>query len=250
MQGWISLHRQLTKKAIWQHSTPEHKVILITLLLMANHREKEWEWNGKEFKAVGGQFVTSIDSIKREAGKGISFQNVRSALKRFEKLEFLTNESTKTGRLITIVNWAQYQDTTKESNKADNKEVTKSQQSTNKEPTTNNNDNNDNKKEHIVLFENLWLAYPKKRGKGQVSETQKKKLLKVGAKQLERCIARYVKEMSGRDEQYMQNGSTFFNTGYVDYTDENFNQKQETTETRLGVIESDSDLGPREEVWM
>lgn len=157
-EGWIKLHRCLFNKAIWQNSTPEQKVILITLLGMANHKGKEWEWKGKQFKAEPGMLVTSLDSICTRCGKGISVQNVRSALNKFEKYEFLTQEVTKTGRLINIVNWRVYQGGFEEGNKdtnkevtndqqSTNKEVTKSQQTGNKEVTTNKNDkniNNDN----------------------------------------------------------------------------------------------------------
>lgn len=146
-EGWIKLHRCLFNKAIWQNSTPEQKVILITLLGMANHKGKEWEWKGKQFKAEPGMLVTSLDSICTRCGKGISVQNVRSALNKFEKYEFLTQEVTKTGRLINIVNWGIYQGGFEEGNKDTNKEVTKNQQTGNKEVTTNKNDkniNNDN----------------------------------------------------------------------------------------------------------
>lgn len=152
-EGWFKIHRCLFKKAIWLNSTPEQKVILITLLGMANHSGREWEWKGKQFKAEPGMLVTSLESICEKSGKGISIQNVRSALTKFEKYEFLTQEVTKTGRLITIVNWGSYQGTKEESNKqpnkevtndqqSANKEVTKSQQTGNKEVTTNKNDKN------------------------------------------------------------------------------------------------------------
>lgn len=148
-EGWIKLYRCLLEKAIWTSSTPEQKVILITLLTMANHEEKEWEWQGKQFKADPGQFVTSLNSIVEKCGKGITTQNVRSALAKFKKYDFLTYQSTKTGRLITIVNWGLYQDKNISTNKATNKEVTKSQQSTNKEVTTNKNDKNDKNDKNI-----------------------------------------------------------------------------------------------------
>lgn len=143
-QGWISLHRCLTKKTIWTNSTPEQKTILITLLLMANHRAKQWEWMGEKFEAKEGQFITSIDKIKEASGKGISTQNVRTALKRFEKLQFLTNEPTKTGRLITVANWGLYQDSENTPNIVPNKDLTNTSQTANKQLTPNNNDNNDN----------------------------------------------------------------------------------------------------------
>jgi len=109
MQGWIKLHRCLMHKPIWQESTPEQKVILTTLLMMANHQGREWEWKGERFQADPGQLVTSLESIADKCGKGITLQNVRTAVKRFEKYEFLTNESTNRNRLITIVNWGSYQ---------------------------------------------------------------------------------------------------------------------------------------------
>lgn len=138
--GWIVLHRKLLDKPIWFESTAEQKVILITLLLMANHAEKEWEWQGQKYVAKPGQFVTSLSKIAEVCGEGISFQNVRTALKRFEKYGFLTNESTNKNRLITINNWAFYQDNPNDTNRQPNKQLTSNQQATNKQLTTNNND--------------------------------------------------------------------------------------------------------------
>lgn len=64
---------------------------------------------GKKSTAKPGQFATSFENISKNAGVGVSIKNVRTALKRFEKLEFLANQSIKTGRFITIVNWEVYQ---------------------------------------------------------------------------------------------------------------------------------------------
>ncbi|SET76611.1 hypothetical protein SAMN05216389_12615 [Oceanobacillus limi] len=147
MQGWIKLHRELLNKPIWLESTPEQKSILVTLLMMANHKEKEWEWKGQKFKAEPGQFVTSLEKIAFKSGKGVSMQNVRTAIKRFERYNFLTNKSTNKNRLITIVNWEIYQDVENEPNKQSNKQLTSNQQAVNKQLTTNKNVKNDNKKD-------------------------------------------------------------------------------------------------------
>jgi hypothetical protein len=133
--NWFKVHRELFEKPIFLNSSPEHFKVLMVILKMANFAEKEWEWGGKSFKAAPGQFVTSLESIRQNCGKGVTIQNIRSAITRFEKLGFLTNEATKTGRLITIVNWAAYQATKDNGNKGANKEVTKSQQRGNKEVT-------------------------------------------------------------------------------------------------------------------
>lgn len=142
-QGWIKLHRELLDKAIWKTSTPEQKIILITLLLMANHEENEWEWNGERYKVQPGQMITSLKSIVEACGKGVTIQNVRTAIDRFEKYEFLTSKSTNKNRLITIVNYTKYQGVENEPNKQTNKQLTSNQQAANKQLTTNKNDKND-----------------------------------------------------------------------------------------------------------
>lgn len=138
--GWVKLYRELKSKSIWQLSSPEQKVVLITILLLANHEENKWEWKGEQFVCKPGQLITSLNSLVRECGDGVSIRNVRTALERFEKLGFLTNSSTKTGRLITILNWEKYQGRDYVSDKGSDKEPTKSRQRPDKEPTTNKND--------------------------------------------------------------------------------------------------------------
>ena len=83
--GWIKLHRELLDKAIWSCSTPEQKVVLITLLLNVNYESKQWEWKGQKYECRPGQLITSIDSLAHLCGCNISSKNVRTALKKFEK---------------------------------------------------------------------------------------------------------------------------------------------------------------------
>lgn len=143
-EGWIKLHRELLDKSIWTCSTPVQKVILITLLMMANHDGREWEFKGKRIKLQPGQFITSLPAIAKLAGDGVSVQNIRTALKRFAEYEFLTDESTGQGRLITICNWDLYQRGVEEANSQTNRQLTDSQQTANRQLTANKNNKNDN----------------------------------------------------------------------------------------------------------
>lgn len=159
-EGWFKIHRCLFKKAIWLNSTPEQKVILITLLGMANHEGKEWEWQGKQFKANPGEFVTSSKSIIEKAGKGISRQNVRTALEKFKKYEFLTYQSTKTGLLVTIVNWGDYQAKNIQANQPINHELTNGSPSPNHQVTTNKNDKNIKNDKNVKKKEETTRLFP------------------------------------------------------------------------------------------
>lgn len=84
------------------------------------------------------------------------------------------------------------------------------------------------KKEANELFEQLWKAYPSKKGKAQVSDTAKAKLLKIGYDEMMRAIDRYTYDFEkDSDWRKLQNGSTFFNSGYVDYLDANYKSAED-----------------------
>lgn len=138
--GWVKLYRKTQKSDMYKNLNSVQRDVMINCLMLANHKENKWEWNGEIFEAEPGQFITSLSSLKEVCAKDVSIQNIRTALKKLERWDFLTNKSTKSGRLITIVNWGKYQGLDCEVNKDNNKELTKNQQSTNKELTTNKND--------------------------------------------------------------------------------------------------------------
>ena len=73
-----------------------------------------------------------------------------------------------------------------------------------------------------ALFERLWSLYPHKRGKGQVSKASKRRLLDIGFDEFQRAIDRYKADLDKETWKKPQNGSTFFNSGYVDYLDANY----------------------------
>ena len=73
-----------------------------------------------------------------------------------------------------------------------------------------------------ALFEKLWVLYPNKRGKGQISDANKRHLLDIGFERMARAIDRYKADLARDSWRKPQNGSTFFHSGYVDYLDENY----------------------------
>ena len=83
-----------------------------------------------------------------------------------------------------------------------------------------------------TFFEQLWKMYPKKKGKGQVSKSQKKKLFDIGIDEMTRCLERVNKYYADKktEEQFMQQGSTFFNSGYMDYLDCNYADTEKKAE--------------------
>ena len=106
------------------------------------------------------------------------------------------------------------------------------------------------KADALTLFEDLWKLYPSKKGKGQVSLAAKQRLLKVGHEEMVRAIDRYKEDLEkDKDWRKPQNGSTFFNSGYVDYLDENYLGAQQMDAEEPQTQAAGEELIDDEEWW-
>ena len=166
MSGWIKLHRDLLKNPIWVNSTAEQKVVLITLLLMANHEKKNWEWQGKKFELQPGQLITTQRNLAKICGEDVTRQKTRTSLERFENLEFLTQQSTHGGSLITIVNWRAYQTSKEDSNPVSTHDQPKANPRLTQESTHNKNIykefKNDKEKKEVNIGSAQTHSFPAK----------------------------------------------------------------------------------------
>ncbi len=107
---------------------------------------------------------------------------------------------------------------------------------------------NDNNKKTLcksadadALFERLWKLYPCKRGKAQVSKANKMHLLDIGFDELQRAIDRYKADLDNETWRIPQNGSTFFNSGYVDYLDANYDPGKKAKNTKKNSFNNFAD---------
>ena len=77
------------------------------------------------------------------------------------------------------------------------------------------------------VFEAAWKMYPEKKGKGRVSDEDKRKIAEIGLEHFSRAVNRYKSEVEASSYKQYQNGSTFFHSGYIDYLDENYEPSKE-----------------------
>lgn len=216
-------------------------------LLHTNLEDKRY--CGREIKA--GQFVSSITRISAETG--LTESQVRTALKKLKDTGYISTKSTNKYTIYTVNEYQKYIDcgqvaeaTTEENTVVENgtkMEQTEEKAKKNCEKSKENCEKS-NKKAFIDCFERLWKQYPNKRGKGQVSDTKKKTLYEIGEEKIERALKRYLDDLS-KDSSWRkpQNGSTFFNSGYVDYLDENYEKPPEPKPQRnpASVLECERD---------
>lgn len=76
------------------------------------------------------------------------------------------------------------------------------------------------------FFEECWKLYPSKTGKGTIKDKAKKETYKLG-EEFKRCIERYIEFVEQKRKKDFpnlnwKNGSTFWNSGYIDFLDENY----------------------------
>lgn len=147
MGGWIKLHRKLQFSDMFQSLTAKQRDVMIQLIFLANHEPHKWEWKGSIYKVKRGQCITSLESIKKLCANDVSLKNIRTALVKLEKWQFLANESTKTGRLITVLNYDRYQDKEEPTGKDNGKQAAKDGQTGGKQAATNKNDKEGLKKD-------------------------------------------------------------------------------------------------------
>lgn len=167
MKGFFTINRELFKHPIWQTSTPEQKVILITLIGMMNHSSSKWMWKGAEIEVKRGQRITTVSEIVKTCGKGITEKNVRTAIKKFEKFKFLADQWSPEGHLITIENYSKWQDTFSEAGRPTDTQWADIGQTSGRHRAdikNNDNKNNKNNKNNIYIqpalgeFENVLIT--------------------------------------------------------------------------------------------
>lgn len=227
-EGWIKLHRKIQDCFLWDDKPYDKARAWIDLLLSAMHNDKKMLIDGKAVTVRQGSFMTSI--LKLADKWGWNRKTVRSYLKMLENEQMITTNRTSKGTTVTIVNYEKYQLDGTTERTADGTADGTAERTT--ERTQKKNIKNDKeckeintmcKAEDPALFERLWELYPVKKGKGQVSLAARQRLLKVGYDEMARAIDRYKTELEkDSDWRKPQNGSTFFNSGYVDYLDANY----------------------------
>lgn len=142
MDGWIKLHRQITRSS--KFADPDILRLWILCLTKASHRGGSVLVEKQEIHLQPGQFVTGRFSLQHEYNEQLSPRNkvkdttLWSWLKRLEQWGDIDIKSTNKYSLITVVKWSEYQETlTTESQQIDNGNTTKQQQTdTNKNVRT------------------------------------------------------------------------------------------------------------------
>lgn len=135
MEGWISTYRKILENPIVCKDS-DYFAVWMYLLLNATHKESPAIFNKKKIILKKGQLITGRKAIAEKFD--ISESKVQRILKTFEIEQQIEQQTCSRNRLISIINWNEYQQSEQRIEQPVNNERTTSEQPVN----TNNNDNN------------------------------------------------------------------------------------------------------------
>lgn len=161
MAGWIKLHRKTLDNPIVCKDS-DHLAVWVYLLLSATHDEYPALFQGKKIILQPGQLITGRKSISEKLNIAESkVQRIINSLKSEQQIE---QQTSNHNRLITIVNWSEYQ-----RGEQQNEQPVNNQRTTSEQPVNTNNKEKKDKKENKEIYTSEFLqfysAYPKHIGK-------------------------------------------------------------------------------------
>lgn len=158
--GYVKVYRSLTEKGYYKDSSYVH--LWVHLLMKATYQDKEYLFNNKIEYLKPGQCITGRFSLSRETG--IQASKIERILKCFESEHQIEQQTTNKFRIITILNWSEYQQ-----NEQQSEQQVNNQRTTSEQPVNTNNKEKKDKKENKEIYTSEFLqfysAYPKHIGK-------------------------------------------------------------------------------------
>jgi hypothetical protein len=211
--GWIKIHRSILENVVSQRDIFTFGVFN-RLLAMANWKESSVIFGGKKITLIPGQLVTGLRELSPDLDEDPYLNKIRNALSYLVLCEAIEQATNNQGRLITIRNWAKYQD----DDSAEFTCPTSEEQTAHKRRTSDAQLSEEDKKErkntrrsraeYGPAFEEIYNLYPKKEGK-QAGHKVYLKLSGEEIPQLQTAIANYCRAKSGTEAQYLKMFSTF-----------------------------------------
>lgn len=135
MEGWVCLYRKILENPIICKDS-DYFAVWCYLLLSATHKKTSALFKGEKIILLPGQLITGRKSIAKKFK--IDESKVQRILKTLENEQQIEQQTSSQNRLITIINWYQYQEIEQQNARQVNNECTTSEQRVN----TNNNETN------------------------------------------------------------------------------------------------------------
>lgn len=100
--GFISLPRALLQDPLWRGANIKHQHIFLVVLELVCYRPQKFNDHGKILNLKPGQVCISERELLKHCGRGISRNDIQSAIKYFKLVDFFSQEVSHIKNVITI----------------------------------------------------------------------------------------------------------------------------------------------------
>lgn len=125
MEGWVKIHRKILESPAIK-GDPEALAIWVYILTNAAYKPYYTYFNGQKTLINAGQLITGRKKIAENTG--VSESKIFRTLKRFESEQQIEQRPTPNGSLISVINWALYQESEQPNEQRMNNERTTNEQ--------------------------------------------------------------------------------------------------------------------------
>ena len=170
MSGWIKLHRGIFDH--WISSDPDYFCVWLRMLTDANFEDKKHLFNGSLIEIKRGQIIFGLEAWS--AKTGVTISKLRRMLDMLEKDKMISRQKTNKYSLISITNYALYQDDDRQTAskpQADGNQTATPKEVKNIRSKEENNidDSGESPAEQVDFvereFDRFWRNYPVKKSK-------------------------------------------------------------------------------------
>ena len=111
-ERWIKLYEKLDKSSIYRDSEMVH--LWVHLLIKATKFPYNVNWGGEEITLKPGELITGRKKLSSDLR--INESKIQRSLKFFEKCHMIEQRTNRQSRIVTVLNWDQYQTTEQQPN--------------------------------------------------------------------------------------------------------------------------------------
>ena len=229
MEGWVSLHRKITKNWIWNDRPFTKGQAFVDMILICNHADKKVNIKNELILCKRGESLNSLQTWADRWGWD------KSKVRRFFKL--LVSDSMvelKPTRNTTHLRLIKYGDYNNKRN-TDETQMKLKRNAGETQMTLNNKDNNQstmiNNENNKLSFEKFWNLYDKKVGKKSKIEAKWNKLQDSDREKIIDHLPKY--KISQPDSQYRKNPEAYLNN--ESWNDEIIDSQQSNNQKQIIV---------------
>ena len=146
-EGWVKIHRKILENPVVCKDS-DYLSVWIFLLLNATHKELPFMFNGNKIILQPGQLVTCKKNISFKLS--VNESKIFRILKLFESEQQIEQQITRHGRLVTLLNWKDYQKDERQNEQQMNDNRTTNEQQVNANKNVKNDNNVKNERKTII----------------------------------------------------------------------------------------------------